>query len=184
MDRISDGHRYGRGRMGHVPGTTLHHADYQGASRTSEDRPLRSRADAGDRVSTSVEAAVVRRAQSGDHEAFASIVSGSIDRLFALAMLITRDAALAEDAVQDAFARAWRDLPSLRDAQRLSAWLSRLTVNATYDLMRRRKRVRQALPLERASAAASHSTSAVDRVILAEAYDRLPPEQRAVVVLH
>src|SRR5262245_43585647 len=77
--------------------------------------------------------AVVRRAQSGDHEAFGRIVDESIDRLFAVATLMTRDSTLAEDAVQDALVRAWRDLPRLRDPSKCAAWLARLTVNATYD---------------------------------------------------
>lgn len=135
-------------------------------------------------VSTAVDVALVRRAQRGNHEAFEAIVGASIDRLFALAALMTRDPTLAEDAVQDAFARAWRDLPRMREPERLAAWLSRLTVNATYDLLRRRKHVRQALPLETAPQIASPWTSPVERLDLAAAYGRLPPEQRAIVVLH
>jgi RNA polymerase sigma-70 factor (ECF subfamily) len=72
----------------------------------------------------------------------------------------------------------------LRDPDRLDAWLSRLTVNASYDLLRRRKHVRRALPLEVASPMSADWTSPIDRIDLAEAYGRLPPEQRAVVVLH
>jgi RNA polymerase sigma-70 factor (ECF subfamily) len=135
-------------------------------------------------VSSSVDVTLVRRAQRGDHEAFEAIVGGSIDRLFALATLLTRDPTLAEDAVQDAYARAWRDLPRMREPGRLAAWLSRLTVNASYDLLRRRKRVRQTLPLDGALPMAGEWTSPVDRIDLAEAYGRLPPEQRAVVILH
>jgi RNA polymerase sigma-70 factor (ECF subfamily) len=135
-------------------------------------------------MSTSVDVALVRRAQRGDHDAFATIVGGTIDRLFALAALMTRDPSLAEDAVQDAYARAWRDLPRLRDPDRLGPWLSRLTVNASYDLLRRRKHVRQALPLEGAPHVSVDWASPVDRLDLAAAYGRLPPEQRAVVVLH
>jgi RNA polymerase sigma-70 factor (ECF subfamily) len=135
-------------------------------------------------VSTSVEVALVRRAQRGDHEAFEAIVGGSIDRLFALASLMTRDHALAEDAVQDAFTRAWRDLPRMREPERLAAWLSRLTVNASYDLLRRRRHVRRALPLDAAPQLPGEWASDVDRIDLAAAYGRLPAEQRAVVVLH
>ncbi len=57
---------------------------------------------------------VVRRAQGGDQEAFRAIVDESLDRLYAVASLMTRDHSLAEDAVQDALVRAWRDLPALR----------------------------------------------------------------------
>lgn len=138
----------------------------------------------GDGMGTSVDVALVRRAQGGDEDAFATIVGGSIDRLYALAALMTRDPSLAEDAVQDAYARAWRDLPRLREPERLGAWLSRLTVNASYDLLRRRKHVRRALPLDMASPVSADAASPVDRIDLADAYGRLPVEQRAVVVLH
>lgn len=129
--------------------------------------------------------AVVRRAQRGEHAAFRLIVDEAIDRLYAVASLIARDHTLAEDAVQDALLRAWRDLPTLRDPTRLDAWLGRLTMNATYDVLRRHRRVRELRPLLEDSAVTSDSApGSVDRALLDWAYGRLPPEQRAVVVLH
>ena len=64
---------------------------------------------------------LVVRAQGGDHDAFARLVSGSIGRLNGTARLILRDYARAEDAVQDALIDAWRDLRSLRDPARFEA---------------------------------------------------------------
>ena len=55
-------------------------------------------------------------AMRGDHDAFAALVSAASDRLYALACLILRDTDRAEDATQEAFVRAWRELPKLRDA--------------------------------------------------------------------
>lgn len=132
-----------------------------------------------------VDMALVRSAQSGDHEAFRVLVDGSIDRLFAIASLILRDRSLAEDAVQDALLRAWRDLPRLRERDRFEAWLARLAVNATHDVLRRRRHVRELRPLDDADArAADDSGRVVDRVVLAHAYGRLSAPLRAVVVLH
>jgi RNA polymerase sigma-70 factor, ECF subfamily len=132
-----------------------------------------------------VDKAVVRHAQQGSEEAFGAIVNESIDRLFAISTLIARDRSLAEDAVQDALLRAWRDLPTLRDPDRLSAWLARLTVNATYDILRRRRRIRELKPLHETIATGTDEAAAtVDRVVLWAAYGRLPVDQRAVVVLH
>ena len=62
---------------------------------------------------------LVDRAGRGDHDAFALLVDQSITQLEAVARLILRDPELARDAVQDAYIRAWRDLPGLRDPDRL-----------------------------------------------------------------
>src|SRR5918999_1335975 len=80
---------------------------------------------------------LVEPARDGDHEAFTSIVAMTVDRMYATAFLILHDRVRAEDAVQDAFLRAWRDLPRLRDADRFESWLRRILVNACYDLVRR-----------------------------------------------
>src|SRR6478609_3462338 len=83
---------------------------------------------------------LVARARGGDHEAFARLVDGSVDRLYALANLILRDADRAQDAVQEALVSAWRGLRSLRDPEAWDAWLYRLTVWACYRHARRDRR--------------------------------------------
>ena len=129
---------------------------------------------------------LVRRAQQGDHDAFALLADAAVARLDAAARLILRDAELARDAVQEALVRAWRDLPGLRDPERFDAWLHRLTVNACLDAARRRRRrviEVELLPISLPSVA--DATGAVaDRELLDEVLRRLEPEWRAVVVLH
>ena len=70
---------------------------------------------------------LVEAARRGDHEAFEVLASTAGDRLYATARLILRSSDLAEDAVQEALIRAWRQLPSLRDPDRFDAWLYRLS---------------------------------------------------------
>src|SRR3954453_1191679 len=53
-----------------------------------------------------------------------------IGRLYAIARLVAQDADLAEDAVQDALVRCWRDLPTLRDPTRFEPWFPRPLLNA------------------------------------------------------
>ena len=53
---------------------------------------------------------------------------------------ILRDRDAAEDAVQDADRRCWRDIEGVRDPDRFDAWLYRLLVNACRDLSRRARR--------------------------------------------
>jgi RNA polymerase sigma-70 factor (ECF subfamily) len=76
----------------------------------------------------------------GDADAFDALVATTIGRLDGAARLILRDPVRAEDAVQEAYAKAWRDLPGLRDPDRFEAWLRRLVVHACYDELRRARR--------------------------------------------
>lgn len=83
---------------------------------------------------------LVQRAQRGDGEAFEALIRAAYDGLYATAQRILRERDGAEDAVQDAIVRCWRDLRGLRDPDRFDAWLYRLLVNACRDQMRRARR--------------------------------------------
>ena len=134
-------------------------------------------------MSTSVD--LVERAARGDADAFDVLMTDALDRLYALARLILRDADLAEDAVQEALIHCWRELPRLRDPTRFDAWLNRLLVNAATDQRRRRRRFHASVslivdpPIER-----DFATDLATRDELRVAFERLTIEQRAVLVLH
>ncbi len=80
--------------------------------------------------------ALVVRAREGDLDAFSQLVKLSFPRLERVADLILRDADRAQDAVQDALMRAWRDLRALRDPDAWDARMRRPTVDACYDVAR------------------------------------------------
>jgi len=129
---------------------------------------------------------LVERARDGDDIAFSELVDLDGDRCYAIAYRILRDAERAQDAVQQAFLIAWRELPSLRDTERFGPWLHRLLVNACYEEHRRRRRWTsriQALPVE-GPAGADPTVSVDDRDALDRAFLRLSPQHRAVFVLH
>src|SRR6188508_1966773 len=127
----------------------------------------------------------VARAMSGDHDAFAALVGAATGRLYALASLILRDSGRAEDATQEAFVRAWRQLPRLRDVDRFDAWLRRLLVNSCYDEARReRRRSREIhILLLEGTSARDASVDVVDRDELERGFRRLSIEQRTVLVM-
>jgi RNA polymerase sigma-70 factor (ECF subfamily) len=96
----------------------------------------------------------------------------------------------ARDAVQDAFVSAWRELPRLRKPEVFEAWLRRIVVNRTRNVMRARRR-RPGLSLDADGAAAYELASgrdfrdAVDaRQMLDGAFAALTADERTVVILH
>lgn len=129
---------------------------------------------------------LVARAAAGDREAFASLATSHVDRCYALAYRILRDPDRAQDACQQALLGVWRDLPTLRDPERFDAWLHRLVVHACYAEARGTRRWNSArvrvLPLNYIDP--DPASSVADRELLEDAFGRLSPEHRAVVVLH
>ena len=129
---------------------------------------------------------LVERAGRGDHDAFGALVGATIAGLEAVARLILRDHELARDAVQDAYIKAWRDLPGLREPDRFDAWLHRLLVNTCLDTLRKRRRRPMEVELAPiASPSVGDETGWIaDRDQLERGFRRLDPDQRAVLVLH
>ena len=127
----------------------------------------------------------MQRAATGDRDAFDILMSDALDRLYALARLILRDADLAEDAVQEALIHCWRELPRLRDPSRFDAWLNWLLVNAATDQHRRRRRFHalvSVIPDSSVQSDFSIELAVADEIRVA--FERLRVEHRAVLVLH
>jgi RNA polymerase sigma-70 factor (ECF subfamily) len=132
-----------------------------------------------------VSSELVERAQRGDHEAFDALASAAYHRMYAIARRILRDGYAAEDAVQDALVRAWRDLRALRDPDRFDAWLHRLLVNACMDQVKRRKRRSVEIPSLDLDPGAPDG--GLDQLVVRDELERafleLPVNQRAALVL-
>jgi len=138
------------------------------------------------RRGSAVQVRLVEQARDGDEVAFSELIDLDGDRCYAIAYRILRDVERAQDAVQQAFLLAWRELPRLRDAERFEVWLHRLVVNACYEEFRRYRRWSvniRALPVD-GPAGPDETVSIDDRDALEQAFRRLSPEHRAVVVLH
>ena len=101
---------------------------------------------------------------------------------FRTALGIVRQAALAADVTQEAYASAYRHRDRFRGQVPAEAWLHRIVVNAALSALRRdRPTVRELDIADRASPAASRL--AAERLMLFEALDSLAPRQRAAVIL-
>jgi RNA polymerase sigma-70 factor, ECF subfamily len=133
-----------------------------------------------------VDSGLLAAAQHGDEAAFVDLIRVRSNRLFAIAQRILRDIDRAEDALQDALVIAWRDLRAVRDPDRFDAWLTRLLVNvciAQATRERRRTANLRVLPAD-GPAAPDELLTIADRDLLDRGFRRLPPEQRAILVLH
>jgi RNA polymerase sigma-70 factor (ECF subfamily) len=75
------------------------------------------------------DARLVNRFNSGDETAFVEIMRRYHNRLFTLAHNLLRNAADAEEIVQDAFIRAHRGLANFRGDSSLATWLYRIALN-------------------------------------------------------
>lgn len=80
---------------------------------------------------------LVERAREGDREAFRRLVDAHARHLYHVCYRVTGDADLAEDAVQEAFLKAWRKLPDFDGRSKFSTWIHRIAANAAVDQMRR-----------------------------------------------
>jgi RNA polymerase sigma-70 factor (ECF subfamily) len=129
---------------------------------------------------------VLDRARSGDHDAFTAVVRLYELRLRGLAYRVLGDRDGMDDALQEAYVRAFRALPRFRGDARVGTWLFRITYNACLDeLARKRKVVHVSLDelVEQASAEPEPGEALRTRLDLASSFAALSRDERAVVFL-
>ncbi|MEO8294579.1 MAG: RNA polymerase sigma factor [Gemmatimonadota bacterium] len=130
---------------------------------------------------------LIAAAQQGDEHAFRSLYEQCVDRIYAVCLRLSADAAAAEELTQDVFVRAWEKLASFRGESAFSTWLHRLAINVVLTQRRttgrRERRVFAAGDLADLNAATRPVTPGV-RLDLEQAIAALPEGARAVFVLH
>jgi RNA polymerase sigma-70 factor (ECF subfamily) len=131
------------------------------------------------------------RARNGDLDAFEELMHARIDAIYHLSFAIVGDEADARDSTQETFIAAWRRIRELRDPERFEAWLHRIAVNSARMTLRARgrRRVREIPSGDVAAIAAASDRTAParersDADLLGAALDRLPLDQRTILVLH
>lgn len=132
--------------------------------------------------------ALIRRARTGDTEAFTALVAGRLGPMQRTAMAILGREADARDAVAESLAAIWRELPRLRDEAAFEAWSTRILVHACRRRLRSigRARVRE-LAIEAVdpmAAAPSPTDELLERMTLERAFERLDADIRTILVLH
>jgi len=86
------------------------------------------------------DAETVAQARAGDADAFRRLVERHSRDVFRLAFRMTRNEHDAEDVVQEAFLRAYRNLERFEQRAHFGSWLYRIAANCAYDSLRARQR--------------------------------------------
>ncbi|HSW27665.1 MAG TPA: RNA polymerase sigma factor [Burkholderiaceae bacterium] len=140
------------------------------------------------------------RAATGDGPAFAIIMRRHNRLLFRTARSILKSDVEAEDALQEAYLRAWRAIDGFRNEAKLSTWLARIVINESLARLRR-GRGAQVIPLDNTMPAQDHdpmeermeddpdhepermAMRAELRRLMEACIDRLPDAFRSVFIL-
>ncbi len=144
--------------------------------------------------------ALVALLQRGDKRAFREIVRRHQEKVYRLALRLTRDDARAQDVVQDAFLQVFRKIGQFQEQSAFSTWLYRISVNAALMRMRSERRHNET-SLEDASPQYTEAGEIADPIDdwseavddqasnkelakhAADAVDKLPEAYRSVFIL-
>ncbi|MBI4417655.1 MAG: RNA polymerase sigma factor [Ignavibacteriales bacterium] len=128
---------------------------------------------------------IVRRAQGGDTAAFELVYREHVGTVYALCLRMVADAGRAEELTQDVFVKVWQSLAGFRGESAFSSWLHRVAVNVVLTDIRSGRRYGQYVMsvdnLEQHDRGGPEAGSNLD---LEDAIRNLPPQARAIFVLH
>jgi RNA polymerase sigma-70 factor (ECF subfamily) len=127
--------------------------------------------------------ALVLRAQSGDREAFDSLLAEIGSPLLRYVTRVTGDAALAEDVVQETFIAIVRKISWLNDPSLFRAWAYRIASREAFRVLRKRRAVILE-PIGEIEASLEQPSDPWQRERLLASLEQLSPASRAVVTLH
>ena len=126
---------------------------------------------------------LLERAQCGDLDAFAEFVRTFERRIRSVLYRLLEDARDVDEAVQDTFVQAWRNLGRFRGDAAPYTWLYRIAVNEALQRGRRKTVPTSELQDTTVSAGEDAYAAADAREFLIERLRALPIEYRAAVVL-
>jgi RNA polymerase sigma-70 factor (ECF subfamily) len=134
------------------------------------------------------EASLIEQAQNGDRNAFGELVRCHYQGVVMVVHRMCGDTGLAEDAAQEAFLKAWVNLPSYRPTGCLRNWLYRIALNAALDVLRRKpeETLEDDEMMVIPDQTASPETALIEKEqasLVQQAMKSLPEASRAVLVL-
>ena len=138
---------------------------------------------------------LVKRAKSGDYQAFDLLVLKYQSRLISTAFKFVKDVQIAEDIVQDSFIKAFNALESFREDSSFYTWIYRITVNTSKNFLVSKKRKSELLNSD-LSEEASYEIEPVEtyspedllqatqlQKVITETFDQLGEDTRTALTL-
>lgn len=136
-------------------------------------------------VPTASDDQLVAQTRDGDRTAFAELLRRHDARMRGLAYRLLLDRHAMEDALQEAYVKAYRALDRFAAGSDFGTWLYRITYNACIDELRRRRRTPVAVEVaeEPVSSQPGPERIVTEGDTVRRALAELPVEQRLTVVL-
>ena len=127
---------------------------------------------------------LVRDAMAGDRSAFACLLEQDAGSAYRAALAILRTPEEAQDVVQEAAVKAWRELPRLRAPNAWPSWFRRIAVRIALDERRHARHLREIRLADPSSMDHGLALSdSDDQLDLLAAFGRLSSDDRAILAL-
>ena len=144
-----------------------------------------------DEITQPDELELVRKAKSGDKEAFGELMQLHAIRAYRIAYSIIPSQQEAEDVVQEACITAFKSISRIEKEESFSSWFARIVTSRAYDIGRKKQRGQKtvekettALKMEISQASANPSNGRTDLTLdLQAAIARLPELHRLAIML-
>ena len=123
---------------------------------------------------------LIKRARSGDTEAFIALIEAHRQSLYKVARGFFSEPMDIEDAISETVFSCWEHLSTLKRPETFKTWFTRILINKCTDIKRQRKNI---VPLELLPEAAAISP-APDALNFESLIHPLSPPYRVVMILH
>ena len=120
---------------------------------------------------------------AGDEADFRNFAESNMRSLRRTAFLLCGDWHHADDVVQTVLTTLYRNWPRIQRRERVDAYVRTMLVRATFDRRRRLSWRREITSAEPPETPSDHDLHIEDRIVLLAALAKMPPRQRAVLVL-
>jgi len=132
---------------------------------------------------------LIQLISKGDENAFIKIYNFYHNRIYGIALKLTRSTTIAEEIVEEVFLKIWLKSASLSEVQNFQAYLFTITRNHVFKVLRQIAKNYKIVLLQENDLSLSHNNSEdyilekENNSLLNKAIDRLPKQQKEVYTL-